>query len=101
MVITGPVPAGQYGSPYQPANTMPWNVAAYSDGYHQGFYNFDFEVSQLNAELMWIGTIRLTESSNGGTSFTAIGGLDSQRLSNVHADIQDIEVNGTEVWGGQ
>ncbi|MCC6723691.1 MAG: hypothetical protein IT258_04225 [Saprospiraceae bacterium] len=92
------LPAGQYGSPYQPANTMPWNVAAYSDGYHQGFYNFDFEVSQLNADLMWIGTIRLSESSNGGTSFTAIGGSDSQRLSNVHADIQDIEVNGTEVW---
>ncbi len=92
------VPAGQYGGPYQPANTMPWNVAAYSDGYHQGFYNFDFEVSQLNANLMWIGTIRLTESSNGGTSFTAIGGSDSQRLSNVHADIQDIEVNGNEVW---
>lgn len=92
------VPAGQYGSPYQPANTMPWNVAAYSDGYHQGFYNFDFEASQLNPDLMWIGTIRLSESSNGGTSFTAIGGSDSQRLDNVHADIQDIEVNGTEVW---
>ncbi len=95
---TWTVPAGQYGGPYQPANTMPWNVAAYSDGYHQGFYNFDFEVSQLNADLMWIGTIRLSESSDGGTSFIAIGAAESIRLDHVHADIQDIEVNGTEVW---
>ncbi len=99
------VPAGQYGGPYSmdpngdyTVNVMPWNVAAYADGYHQGFYNFDFEVSPLNANLMWIGTIRLSESSDGGTSFISIGAANSLRLDNLHADIQDIEVNGTEVW---
>lgn len=92
------VPAGQYGGPYNAVNTMPWNVAAYSDGYHQGFYNFDFEVSQLNPDLMWIGSIRLSESSDGGASFLAIGAANSARLDHLHADIQDIEVNGNEIW---
>lgn len=92
------IPAGQYGGPYQSINTMPWNVAAYSSGYHQGFYNFDCEASPNDADLLWIGTVRLTESADGGASFTAIGAANSQRLNNVHADIQDIEVNGDEVW---
>lgn len=92
------VPAGQYGGPYQPVNVMPWSVAAYVGGYHQGFYNFDFEASPNDADLLWIGTIRLTESPDGGASYTAIGAANSQRLSDVHADIQAIEVNGNDVW---
>lgn len=92
-------PAGQYGGPYGSINGDPmWNVAAYSDGYHQGFYNFDCEASQTNADTVWIGTVRLSESGDGGVTFRAIGAANSQRLSRVHADIQDIEVNGSEVW---
>lgn len=91
-------PAGQDGGPYQSANTMPWNVAAYSDGYHQGFYNFDLEASHQDPNTLWIGTIRLTESSDGAFSFQAIGAAESQRLSDVHADIQAIEVNGSDIW---
>ena len=92
------VPVGQYGGPYQSINTDPWNVAAYGSGYHQGFYNFDCEASPTDPDLIWIGTIRLSESTDGGATFTAIGAANSQRLGNVHADIQDIEVNGDEVW---
>lgn len=92
------VPAGQYGGPYNSVNVMPWNVAAYTSGYHQGFYNFDCEASPNDPDLLWIGTIRLSESSDGGASFIGIGAANSQRLSDVHADIQDIEVNGDEVW---
>ncbi|MCB0623260.1 MAG: exo-alpha-sialidase, partial [Saprospiraceae bacterium] len=55
-------PSGQDGGPY-PNN---YNPAAYNDGYHQGFYNFDLEVSDLDPDLIWVGTIRLNESSDGG-----------------------------------
>lgn len=92
------LPIGQIGGPYNSPNDNPWNVAAYSDGYHQGYYNFDLEVSPSNADLFWIGTIRLSESSDGGESFNAIGAANSIRLNNQHADIQDIEVIGNEIW---
>ncbi|RME92959.1 MAG: hypothetical protein D6772_16370, partial [Bacteroidetes bacterium] len=92
-------PSGQYGGPYGSINSDDmWNVAAYSSGYHQGFYNFDCEASPTNADNLWIGTIRLSESGDGGATFRAIGAADGQRLDRVHADIQDIEVNGREVW---
>lgn len=95
-------PSGQDGAPadgYGDINgeTM-WNVAAYSDGYHQGFFNFDFEVSDTDANVLWIATIRLTESADGGATFTSIGAANSQRLSNVHADVQDLEVIGDDIW---
>jgi len=92
------LPSGQIGGPYQGVNTMPWNAAAYSDGYHQGYYNFDFVASPNNADLLWMGTIRLTESTDGGATYESIGAANSNRLSLIHADIQDIEVVGNEVW---
>ena len=92
------LPSGQIGGPYQPINTMPWNAAAYGSGYHQGFYNFDFEVSPNDADLMWFGTIRLNESSDGGASYVSIGAANSTRLNDVHADIQSIHVDGNDVW---
>lgn len=91
-------PAGQNGSPYQSANTMPWNVAAYSSGYHQGFYNFDLEVSDLNPGQLWVGTVRLSESSDSARTWIGVGGANSQRSNMLHADIQDLEVNGNEIW---
>ncbi|MEM1322265.1 MAG: LamG-like jellyroll fold domain-containing protein [Bacteroidota bacterium] len=91
-------PVGQDGGPYNSVNVTPWNVAAYTSGYHQGFYNFDLEVSDINPAKIWIGTVRLSESSDSAKTFTAIGAANSQRLSDMHADIQDIEVNGNDVW---
>ena len=93
-------PSGQDGGPYGPINGSDtvWNVAAYSSGYHQGFFNFDLEASPTDPDKIWIATIRLTESNDGGKSFTAIGAANSDRLSDFHADVQDIEVNGDEIW---
>lgn len=91
-------PVGQNGGPYQSANTMPWNVAAYSSGYHQGFYNFDLEVSDTDPGQLWVGTVRLSESSDSAKTWTGIGGANSQRSNMLHADIQDLEVNGNEIW---
>ena len=93
---TWTLPIGQIGSPYGAANTAIWNVAGTS--YHQGFYNFDFEVSPTDANLMWLGTLRLTESTNGGVSFTSIGVQNTTRLQNIHSDVQAIEINNGDVW---
>ena len=95
---TWTLPSGQIGGPYQSPNTMPWNAAAYTSGYHQGYYNFDCEASPNDADLVWFGTVRLSETSDGGTTYQAIGAANSNRLSDMHADIQDIETNGTDVW---
>ena len=92
-------PSGQEGGPYGAINgTAPWNVAAYSSGYHQGFFNFDLEVSDIDPGKIWIATIRLTESADSGRTFTSIGAANSQRLSDQHADVQDLEVNGNDIW---
>ncbi len=92
------LPSGQIGSPYNSPNTMPWNAAAYTSGYHQGFFNFDCEAAPADADLVWFGTVRLNESSDGGATYTSIGAANSNRLSHIHADIQAIEINGTEIW---
>ncbi|MFK7970729.1 MAG: LamG-like jellyroll fold domain-containing protein [Bacteroidia bacterium] len=92
-------PAGQDGGPYGSINgTSPWNVSAYSSGTQQGFYNFDMEVSPTDPAKLWVGTIRLSESADSGRTFMSIGAANSNRLSSIHADIQDIEVRGNEVW---
>ena len=93
-------PSGQDGGPYGPENgDADWNVAALGNGYHQGFYNFDMEVSAVNPNKIWIATIRLTESIDGGQTFEGIGGpAPSPRLNYIHADVQDIEVNGDDIW---
>ncbi len=92
------LPAGQTGGPYAAVNTMPWNAAAYTSGYHQGYYNFDLEVSPNNADLLWFGTVRLSESADGGASYVSIGAANSTRLSDQHADIQAIHVDGNDIW---
>ena len=92
-------PTGQDGGPYGPINgNDDWNVAAYDGGYHQGFFNFDLEVSPTDPEKFWIATIRLTESSDGGLTYQSIGAANSTRLSYIHADVQDIEVRGNDIW---
>jgi photosystem II stability/assembly factor-like uncharacterized protein len=92
-------PSGQDGSPYGPINgNEDWNVAAYDGGYHQGYYNFDMEVSPTNPDKLWIASIRLTESSDGGQTYQSIGAANSTRLDYIHADVQDIEVRGNDIW---
>jgi len=92
-------PTGQDGAPYGPINGEDdWNVAAYSGGYHQGYYNFDMEVSPTNPNKFWIASIRLTESSDGGLTYQSIGAANSTRLDYVHADVQNIEVRENDIW---
>lgn len=93
-------PSGQDGSPYYWLNSLSWNVAAYGgdQGVQQGFYNFDIAASNTDPDKIWIGTIRLAESSDGGESFFSIGGDGTIRLSHIHADVQEIVVVEDEIW---
>jgi len=89
--------SGFDGAPYasgDDANTN-WYVAGYSSGYHQGFYNFDIDVSHTNPDKLWIGTIWFSESDNKGGNIEYIRGT---RNLEMHADIQDIDVHGSDIW---
>jgi len=92
------LPSGQIGGPYADMNVMPWSAASYNSGYHQGYYNFDCEASPDDADLVWFGTVRLSESADGGTSYVSIGAANSTRLEYQHADIQAIEIVDGNVW---
>jgi photosystem II stability/assembly factor-like uncharacterized protein len=85
------------GGPYVPGmdkNTN-WYVAGYSNGYHQGWYNFDIDVSSVNPDKLWIGTIWACESDNKGKNIEYIRGT---RNLEMHADVQDIDVVGNDIW---
>ncbi|MCG8577288.1 MAG: T9SS type A sorting domain-containing protein [Flavobacteriales bacterium] len=90
-------PDGIDGGPYAPGSDMMtnWFVAGYSGGYHQGWYNFDLDASHLDPDKIWIGTIWDCESGNRGENIEYIRGT---RGLEMHADVQDIEVIGDEIW---
>lgn len=85
------------GGPYVSGNDKltNWYVAGYSSGYHQGWYNFDLDVSSINPDKIWIGTIWVLESDNRGKNIEYIRGT---RNLDMHADVQDIEVVGNDIW---
>ena len=89
--------SGFDGGPYASGNDMNtnWYVAGYSSGYHQGWYNFDIDVSHTDPDKLWIGTIWFCESANRGANIEYIRGT---RNLAMHADIQDIDVEGDEIW---
>ena len=82
---------------YPPGNDMNtnWYVAGYSSGYHQGWYNFDLDVSHQDPDKLWIGTIWFCESGNKGGNIEYVRGT---RSLSMHADIQDIDVVGSDIW---
>ena len=89
--------SGFDGGPYASGNdpSTNWYVGGYSNGYHQGWYNFDIDVSHNNADKLWIGTIWFCESGNKGGNIEYIRGT---RSLEMHADIQDIDVLGNDIW---
>jgi hypothetical protein len=72
-----------------------WYVGGYSSGYHQGWYNFDIDVSHNDADKLWIGTIWFCETGNKGQNIEYIRGT---RSLSMHADVQDIDVVGNDIW---
>lgn len=85
------------GGPYVTGNdsTTNWFYPGYSSGYQQGWYNFDLEVSHTNPDRLWVGTIWFMESNNRGANLEYVRGT---RNLEMHADIQDMEVIGDDIW---
>ena len=69
-------------------------------GYDQGFYNASIAVSDNNPDDFLVGMLSLFKSNDSGASFTPWGGYNcSGCLTNLqHPDIQEIEINGNDVW---
>ncbi len=90
-------PDGIDGGPYVGGSDMNtnWFFAGYSSGYHQGWYNYDLDVSHNDPDRLWVGTIWACESGNRGANIEYIRGT---RSLEMHADIQDIDVVGDEIW---
>ena len=87
------------GGPYTTAHPNPASFNPDGTGFHQGFYDFALGVSQVDPNVLWLGTITFSKSSNGGASFIRVGSYYAQQdIGRVHPDIQDIHVRGNEIF---
>lgn len=87
------------GGPYN-TQTHP-NLASINpngSGFHQGFYNFALAVSASNPAKVWVGCLSLSESADSAKTWQRIGSYYSQRHDWVHPDIQDLHVQGNDIW---
>lgn len=63
----------------------------------QGYYDLVLEVSDEDADIIYTGTASLFKSTDGGSSFSNIGGYGG--LFPLHPDIQDMKIRSNgEVW---
>ena len=71
-------------------------LSVFSCGRSNGFYDFVFSISPLNANIYYAGVCSLFKSNDGGLNFTPIGGYNGPY--GLHADIQDLAiVNNTVI----
>lgn len=94
---TLPIANGDVGGPYggthlamstvNPANPP-------SSPYDQGFYNFSMEASDDDKDHLLVGCMQLTKSTDGAASFQVV----SVGTTPQHSDIQEIVINGADVW---
>ena len=88
---------GLDGAPYAQyySATSNWPVVGTYTGYNQGWYCFDINVSEIDPDRIWAGTLQICESNNRGEHFERIS---VSRNLNMHLDIQNIEILGSEIW---
>lgn len=92
----GPQPAGVPSATNQ--NLMAWSDEGLDDG-GQYYYDLAFDVSDTNADDLYIGGINLWISNDGGNTFTCPSKWSHSYKSNyVHADIHDIRFFGSDLW---
>jgi len=95
------VPDNEPGGPY---SNQHWCLSTFNPsnngGYNQGFYNLAFDVSDTDPDKFLVGFLSLFKSEDGGTSYTKWGGYvcDNCGSGYRHPDIQEIEINGNDVW---
>ncbi len=95
------LPAGDPGGPYSAAHpclssfhpTFDWG-----GNYDQGYYNLAIAVSSTDPQQVMVGCLNLFLSEDGGATYTGIGGYQPGISGYSHPDIQEIEINGGDVW---
>ncbi len=92
----GPQPAGVPSATNQ--NLMGWSDQGTDDG-GQYYYDLAFDVSDTNADDLFVGGVNLWISNDGGVTFTCPSKWSHSGKPNyVHADIHDIRFFGSDLW---
>ena len=85
------------------AGTMNWSLLATGQtgslglNNGQGYFDLVLDVSPLNENIILVGTTTLYKSTNGGATFSAIGGYTGN--FKIHPDQQDIKMLASgETW---
>ena len=63
-----------------------------------GYYFGEIRVDLQDESGIYVLGVPIIKSKDGGKTFKSIGAANSTRLTDFHADVQDIEVNGNDVW---
>lgn len=92
----GPQPGGAPSLSNQ--NLMAWADDGTDDG-GQYYYDLALEVSDQNADVVYVAGVNLWKSTDGGSSFVCPSKWShSYKVNYVHADIHDIQSFGNEMW---
>lgn len=63
----------------------------------QGYYDLDMEISPTDEKKFVVATTTMYKTTNGGTTFTPVGGYEGQFA--IHPDIQDMKFDATgDIW---
>ncbi len=95
------IPDNEPGGPYGPNH---WCMSTFNPesngGYNQGFYNLAIDVSDTDPDKFLVGFLNIFKSEDGGETYTKWGGYVCDNCGDGyrHPDIQEIEINGNDVW---
>ncbi len=93
----GPQPAGVPDAATN-KNLMGWDDQGGDDG-GQYYYDLAFDVSDADADDLFVGGVNLWISNDGGNTFTCPSKWShSYKPNYVHADIHDIRFFGNDLW---
>jgi len=93
-------PDNEPGGPYSSDHWCFTHFGVTTTGYNQGYYDLDIAVSDTDPDDILVGSLNLFKSEDGGTIYTQWGGYGCTSCSPGyrHPDIQEIEINGNDVW---
>ncbi|WP_435262282.1 LamG-like jellyroll fold domain-containing protein [Tenacibaculum sp. nBUS_03] len=93
-------PDNEPGGPYSSNHWCFTHFGVTTTGYNQGYYDLDIEVSDINPDHIMMGSLNLFKSEDGGVTYTRWGGYGCTGCGSEyrHPDIQEIEMNGNDVW---
>lgn len=92
------LPNGPPGGPYDDTNHPNMATIGRTGGYHQGFYNLGLDASDENPDHILAGFLNLWKSTDGGFTWSCIGGYCHNDFNYLHPDIQSITIQGEDVW---